>query len=129
MRRDFTPELIEICLKTANIVDERQGFYDGSPYPVPYSESLRLGSRAYTHYLREGAKSVIDLQRKYYMALEREKLARIGEETSQNFLEDIFGDRDVETVPDEYKEKFKALLKKMDDEWEEKDGSRNTEQN
>ena len=114
MERDFTPELIEICLKTANIVDERRGFYDGNPYPVPYSESLKLGSRAYTHYLREGVKSVIDLQRKYYMALEREKLARIGEKEAKNLLKDIFGDRDAENIPDSYKEKFRALLEELD---------------
>ncbi|MCD7724918.1 MAG: hypothetical protein LUI12_05110 [Clostridiales bacterium] len=111
MKGDGIAKLVELCLRIANIVDDNGGYCNGEQF----NEDIGLGYKAFTGYLRKGAKAVIDLQASYYSALDLKRYAEIGEKEALDLIEDIFGDRDAVTLPDSYKEEFRALLKKLDE--------------
>jgi transcriptional regulator with XRE-family HTH domain len=96
----------------ANVADER-GEVD-----KPYFEELGLGYRALSGILRRGCKEIIDLQNNYHGAIEAKNLAKIGEKVAHDFLEEMFGDREVYTINDKDKERIKAFVRSIQDERE-----------
>ena len=82
------------------------------------SEKLGLGYRALSRYLRSGVKAVIDLQSNYRSANERRMYAESGNKEARQFLEDIFGIEEPETLADIYKERFHKLAAEIKAEWE-----------
>ena len=112
MRNDYITRLVQICLDIANIADER-GEAD-----EPYFKELGLGYRALSGILRRGCKDIIDLQNNYHGAIEAKNLAKIGEKEAHDFLEEMFGDREVYTINDKDKERIKAFVRSIQDEWE-----------
>lgn len=115
MKSDRLNKLVEISLRIANYVDEH-----GRNGDTDLGDELGLGYRALSSYLRAGAKSIIDIQADYQLAIEKKELAEIGEQEMRDFLTEIFGDEESETLNDEYKRKIKefvgALLKNGDSE-------------
>lgn len=105
--------LVKICLDIANIVD-RHGEKD-----KVYLEELKLGYRALSISLRRGAKAVIDLQEDYSKALEYQSYAEIGEKAARDFLQEIFGDEEIDTINDEDKQKIKEFVQQLMEKWEE----------
>lgn len=77
-----------------------------------------MGSRAMSNYLRQGVKGVIDLQAECYRQQEMARYARMGQESAEDFLDDIFGDSEIDSVNDEMKAKLKAYVKQLEGEWE-----------
>ena len=112
MKNDYITRLVQICLDIANIADER------GEAGEPYSEELGLGYRALSGILRRGCKESIDLQNDYHGAIEAKNLAKIGEKEAHDFLEEMFGDREVYTINDKDKERIKAFVRSIQDEWE-----------
>lgn len=105
--------LVKICLDLANIVD-RHGEKD-----EPYLEELKLGYRALSISLRRGVKAVIDLQDDYSKALEYQNYAEIGEKAARDFLQEVFGDEEIDTINDEDKQKIKEFAQQLMKNWEE----------
>lgn len=93
--------LLNIMLDLANIADEEQ--------ETPFDRKMGLGYRAFTGYIRKGCIDIIELQGKYYSALEREEYAKMELESNEELLEKIFGRTDVDVYNDEEIARFKAL--------------------
>lgn len=104
--------LIKICLDIANIAD-RKG-EEGNAY----LEDLGLGYRALSISLRQGAKAVIDLQDDYSKALEHRRYAETGEKEARNFLQEVFGDGEIDTINENDKQKIKDFVKDIMASWE-----------
>ncbi len=111
MRHDYTTRLIQVCLEIANLADEKG---EQGEFILP---EIGLGYRALSRILRRGCKDIIDLQGKYHAAIEGKILAKIGEKTAYDFLEDIFGDREIDSINDKDKDRIKAFVKQIYDEW------------
>ena len=112
MRCDYVTRLVEVCLDIANVADER------GEAGETYFEELGLGYRALSGILRRGCKEIIDLQNNYHGAIEAKNLAKIGEQEAHDILEEMFGDREVYTINDKDKERIKAFVMSITDEWE-----------
>ena len=112
MRHDYLTRLVQVCLDIANVADER------GEAGEPYFEELGLGYRALSGILRRGCKEIIDLQNNYHGAIEAKNLAKIGEQEAHDILEEMFGDREVYTINDKDKERIKAFVRSITDEWE-----------
>ena len=115
MRNDYITRLVQICLDIANVADER-GEVD-----KPYFEELGLGYRALSGILRRGCKEIIDLQNNYHGAIEAKNLAKIGEKRSTRcFGRDVRRQRSIHvyTINDKDKERIKAFVRSIQDEWE-----------
>ena len=113
-RKNRITRFLQVSLDLANAADE--GVEDH-----PYWEECNMGCRALSGYLRQGVKCVIDLQSDYYRQKENEKYARMSNDSARDFLKDIFGDRDIDSLNDELKTKLKNYVQHLYDEWDEED--------
>lgn len=111
--------MLRICLNIANLVDEWG--QENNPAGRVVTDELGLGYRALSSYLREGVKAVIDLQAAYRDAIERRDYAVMAKEEAENFLEDVFGDRDIDSINDDDKKRIRALCRQIAEEWEQED--------
>lgn len=112
--------LLELCLRIADWNDrcvEAQGEYG---FDSPLTKELGLGYLALSGYLREGVKEVINLQDALSNARSRECLAKVGQKSAEDFLEDIFGDREIDSINDADKERIRAFVAQIYAEWDEK---------
>lgn len=116
MKYDYVTRLVQTCLDIANIADEK------GEKNERILDELGLGYRALSGILRRGCKEIIDLQDSYHAAVEAKQLAKIGEKSAHDFLEDIFGDRDIDTINDKDKERIKAFVKQIYAEWDAEEG-------
>lgn len=103
--------LIEILMSLADIADERQ--------ETPFDREMGLGYRAFTGYIREGIKQMIDLKRDYYSARESKEFAKMELKNNEELLEKIFGRKDVEIYNDDEIARFKALADEIQKEIDE----------
>ena len=106
--------LIELCLQLADLADQK--------HVTPFDEDLRMGCGAFASYMRQGVKEVIDLKQDYYNALYRRSIAEQSEKDARDFLEECFGDSEIDSINDADKERIIALCKQIEAEWEETDG-------
>ena len=104
-KTDYLCKLAELSLKIANIVDRH-----GENRDFAFADEIGLGYRALSQYLRQGVKAIIDIQEAYSNAKERTELAELSERDSRDFLKDIFGDEEVDSLNDEYKSKIRAFV-------------------
>ena len=113
MKRDDLARLAEISLRIASITDRK-----GETGERSYLDELGLGYLALSSYLRAGVKAIADIQNDLANARENAHLARVSEESMREFLTDIFGDEEPETLNEEYKKRIRefvqGLLKEMD---------------
>ena len=107
--------LIDLCLQLADLADQKQ--------VTPFGEDLHIGWGAFSSYMRQGVKEVIDLKQDYYNALYRRSIAEQSEKDARGFLEECFGDSEIDNINDADKERIIALCKQIEAEWEETDGS------
>ena len=109
--------LIKIMLDLANISDEEK--------ETPFDRKMGLGYRAFTSYIRNGCKEIIDLQDNYYSALESKDYAERMLKSNEEFIERIFGDLNVTEFNDEEIARIKAVVDAIEKEWEEEDEDSN----
>lgn len=113
MKRDSLARLSEICLQIASITDRK-----GETGDTTYCDELGLGYLALSSYLRDGVKSIIDLQNDLANARADRYYTQMSEQSMREFIVDIFGDKEPETLNDEYKKRIRdfvgELLKEMD---------------
>jgi hypothetical protein len=112
-------KMLELCLNIANLIDDWG--HEEKPAARLIEDELGLGYRALSTSLREGVKDVVDLQARYRGAIETADLAKFGEKCARDFLEDVFGDRDIDSINDSDKERFRKLYKKIRKEWDEQE--------
>ena len=101
------------CIQLADMVDERK--------ETPFADEVRTGYAAFSGILRQGVKEIIDLKQNLYAARERAEAARISEEDARNFLEECFGDREIDSINEEDRKRILFLCDKIRREWEEKE--------
>ena len=105
---------IQICLQLADIADQKK--------ETPFHDELSMGCMAFSGYMRQGVKELIDLKQDYYRALLRKSLAEQSEKDARDFLQECFGDSEIDSINDADKERIIALCKQIEAEWEETDG-------
>lgn len=114
MIRDDLARLAEISLRMASIVDRK-----GESGKHEYLNELGYGYLALSSCLRAGVKAIADIQMDLANARSDAHLARVGKESMREFLTDIFGDEEPETLNEEYKNRIREfvqeLLKEMND--------------
>ena len=113
-------KMLGLCLNIAELIDE-WGHEENQALRL-ITDELGLGYRALSTSLREGVKEAVDLQARYRGAIETADLAKCGEECARDFLEDVFGDRDIDSINHSDKERFRELYKKIQKEWDEQEG-------
>ena len=116
MKNDYGTILIRICLDIANIADEK------GEKGERVLEELGFGYRALSGILRRGCKEIIDLQNSYHAAIAARQLAEIGKKSVVDFMEEVFGDREIHCINDKDKERIKAFVKQIEAEWDAEEG-------
>jgi hypothetical protein len=106
--------LIDFCLQLADIADQKR--------ETPFNDVLHTGYGAFSAYMRQGVKEVIDLKQDYYNALYRRSIAEQSKKEMSDYLEDVFGDPEPYTINDKDKERIKAFVKSIMKEWDMKGG-------
>lgn len=104
---------ISICLKLADLADEKQ--------VTPFNEDFHMGWGAFSSYMRQGVKEVIDLKQDYYNALYRRSIAEQSEKDARDFLQECFGDREIDSINEEDRGRILFICNKIRREWEEKE--------
>lgn len=100
---------LQICLNIAEWYDNR-GEEDRNWFGDEITKAIGLGYKAMTGYLRTGVKGVIELQSKYHAMNEEAYYARSNEQDMRDFLIEIFGEEEPETLNDEIKAKIKNAV-------------------
>lgn len=111
--------MLKICLNIADLIDEWGHEQNLAERTV--TDALGLGYRALSSYLRQGAKAVIDLQAKYRDAIERRDYAEMAKKGAEDFLADVFGDPDIDSINEEDKKRIRELCRQIAEEWEKED--------
>lgn len=97
--------LAELTLRLANIIDRK-----GEHGDTEIADELGYGYLALSGYLRDGVKAIADFQMDYSNAKSQKELAEISENGARDFLEDIFGDREVDSLNDKAKEEIRDFV-------------------
>ena len=105
---------VQICLQLADIADQKK--------ETPFHDELSMGCTAFSGYMRQGVKEIIDLKQDYFFTLSRMELAKKSEKDARDFLKECFGDSEIDSINDADKERILALCKQIEAEWEEQDG-------
>lgn len=106
-------KLIKIMLDLASKAEENK--------ETPFEIEMGLGYRAFSGYVRNGAKDIIDLQAKYSSVVEAERLAKSELKCNEETLERIFGSLDVPDYNDEEISKIKSVVKEIEDSLEDEE--------
>ena len=102
---------VSICLQLADLADETE--------ETPYTNAFGLGYAAFSGILRGGIKEIVDLKIDYYRAVESAKISRMSEKNARDFLQECFGDSEIDSINNADKERILALCNKIRQEWEE----------
>lgn len=100
---------LQICLDIAEWYD-RKGEEDPNWHGGEMTKCIGLGYKAMTGYLRTGVAEVIKLQGELHSAKERRQYAESNERSMRDYLTEIFGDEEPETLSDEITAKIKAFV-------------------
>lgn len=103
----------QLCLQMAEINDravEAQGEYG---FDGPFNKECGLGYLAFSGILRAGVRATIDLQEELSEARSQERLAKADARSARDFVEDLFGDREAETLNDAYKERIRECVRQI----------------
>jgi len=109
--------LISLCLQLADLADA-QG---ETPFNNVLPNGLHMGYRAFSGFMRGGVKEIIDLQNDYYGMESDAEIAKKSEEDARDFLQECFGDREIDSINEEDRDRILFLCNKIRREWEEKE--------
>ena len=104
---------IQICLQLADIADQKK--------ETPFHDELSMGCMAFSGYMRQGVKEIIDLKQDYFFTMSRMEIAEQSEKDARDFLKDCFGDSEIDSINDADKERILAVCKQIEAEWEEQE--------
>lgn len=114
IRMNKVYRFIELCLQLADLADQKR--------VTPFNEDISIGYGAFSSYMRQGVKEVIDLKQDYYNALYRRRLAEQSEKDARDFLQECFGDSEIDSINDADKLRIITFCKQIEAEWEKTDG-------
>lgn len=106
MKINKVNKLIEICLRSASVVDEYELINR-------YCTDMGLGRRSHSSYVREGVKAVIDLQAENMHLKDKVEHLEDNIEDMESFLEDVIDVEDIHFLKPEDKAKIKAYINQM----------------
>ena len=116
-KREYRPDklsrLAEICLRMANVIDRH-----GENGDYEFADEVGMGYLALSGYLRDGVKAIADMQMNYSEAVSQKNLAELSESGAREYLKDIFGDEDVDSLNETYKARIKEFVQSLFDEIE-----------
>ena len=101
---------VSICLQLADMADEKQ--------ESPFDNCLHMGYRVFSGYMRGGVKEIIDLQNDYYGMVFKAEFAQRDADDARNFLQECFGDREIDSINDDDRKRILFLCDKIRREWE-----------
>jgi hypothetical protein len=102
-------KFLKICLDIAEWYDNR-GEEDRNWFGGEMTEGIGLGYKSMTGYLRTGVAEVIKLQGELHSAKERRWYAESSERNMRDYLTEIFGDEEPETLSNEITAKIKNAV-------------------
>lgn len=102
---------MSICLQMADMADEKQ--------ESPFDNGLNMGCMAFSGYMRDGVKEIIDLKNDFYGTVFRAEYAERGEKDARDFLQECFGDREIDSINEDDRKRIISLCDKIRREWEE----------
>lgn len=100
---------LQICLDIAEWYDSK-GDEDHDFFGDEMTKAIGLGYKAMTGYLRTGVREVVEMQGELHSAKERRWYAESSERSMRDYLTEIFGDEEPETLSDEITAKIKAFV-------------------
>lgn len=101
---------ISICLQLADMADEKQ--------ESPFDNGLHMGYRVFSGYMRGGVKEIIDLQNDFYNMAFKAEFAERDEKDARDFLQECFGDREIDSINEGDRDRILFLCNKIRQEWE-----------
>ena len=101
---------VSICLQLADMAAEKQ--------ETPFDNSLHVGYRAFSGFMRGGVKEIIDLQNDYCGMVFKAEYAERDEKDARDFLQECFGDREIDSINEGDRERILSLCNKIRQEWE-----------
>lgn len=101
---------MSICLQMADMADEKQ--------ETPFDNCLHVGYRTFSGFMRGGVKEIIDLQNDFYGTVFRAEYAERDEKDARDFLQQCFGDREIDSINEEDRNRILFLCNKIRQEWE-----------
>ena len=111
-KREYRPDklsrLAELCLRIANVIDRH-----GEKNDYEFSDEVGLGYLALSGYLRDGVKAIADMQMDYSEAVSMKNLAELSENEAREYLKDIFGEEDVDSLNETYKARIKEFAQSL----------------
>ena len=112
-KKDYLSKLADICLRIANYVDR-----EGEKGNTDMCNELGLGYLALSGYLRSGVKAIAEIQGSYSRERDLRDIADCSERYVRDFLEDIFGDREIDDINVDDKEKIREFVQKLEESWD-----------
>ena len=101
---------MSICLQMADMADENQ--------ETPFNNCLHIGYRTFSGFMRGGVKEIIDLQNDYCGMVFKAEYAERDEKDARDFLQECFGDREIDSINEGDRERILSLCNKIRQEWE-----------
>lgn len=105
---------ISLCLQLADLADA-QG---ETPFNNVLPNGLHMGYRVFSGYMRGGVKEIIDLQNDFYGTVFKAEFAKRDADDARNFLQECFGDREIDSINEEDRNRILSLCNKIRQELE-----------
>lgn len=100
--------LVGILMKMACIIDRH-----GENGDSQFADEIGMGYLALSSYLRDGVKAIVDMQMEYSEAIANKQIAELSEQYARNYLKEIFGDEDIDSINERYKLKIKEFVQSL----------------
>lgn len=113
--KDDATRLIEIVLRIAELSDSK---YEETNMRYDLVDDLGYGYLAFSGILRAGAKAVIDLQNDLHNYKSKYQTEKQDNEIVRDFLEELFGDREIDSINDKDRKRIMDLCNQIRAEWE-----------
>ena len=120
MTTNYINRLCQICLDIAEYYDSK-GDEEKKFLRDDMIDSIGLGYRALTAYLRKGVQEVVTLQGNYHSAREKANYEKSIQESQREYLLDVFGDDEPYSINDRDKQRIKDFVQSIFKEWEEEE--------
>lgn len=105
---------IPLCLQLADLADA-QG---ETPFNDVLPNGLHMGYRTFSGFMRGGVKEIIDLQNDFYGMAFKAEYAERDEKAARDFLQECFGDREIDSINEDDRNRILFLCNKIRQEWE-----------
>lgn len=117
MAINYINNFLKIALNIADYYDNK-GNNSEDFLNDEMTKEIGLGYRALTSYLRKGVQEVITLQSNYHSACEQRNYEKSLREGKEEFLLEVFGDEEPESINNKDKQRIKEFVQSIFAEWD-----------